>query len=668
MDVRVQLTGAVSLSLHVAEGSTVKQVREALAVLGGGPFSISHDANPIEDDAAVPDTIAVVREARTRPTSAKTLGAGDSHAPKPTAGGPKTPKPTPKAPATRSAPAKALKTPTKDRPAKEKVPAARPPAAAAASAASSSPRQEKPALGGLGGSGGMGRSQQFSRNASSTAGSSPPSARGAATTPELEEARARLLKVTPHEVRKTATIPSPPPAVLALMEHVLLALGSSSKSWETACHELGDMKFMRRVAKIEPALNDRNQRKIEQFLSELPAEDAEEIKKVGGHAAVALHGWLGPLCAAMKTRSDGESVPNSATHESPRVVVKRSSTATRSAEHKPPRALGGSTTPTRSPPDYSNSTEPLAEAVEELKNLKNSDFRELRTLASKEPAKEVMTPLCAMAAAFGKKDPSTDVALRMMLNPAAFTKQLIDAALDPQKQLALGRSEFIAFQRLVNNPALMQPTKETIPALRAITQWVKAVYAFVSKLHKPKGENGTSKPAKQDGKDEEPTPREDPEKGQQQQQQQPPPPQQSDSLPPAPEGTAGEVEPEKPAQEPEPAPAAPAHEEPADPTPPPQEEAAVPPPVATVVPEAVAPAPEVEQAPAAHVDPEPAAATPPPAAHDDDSDTEPTKKDDSESETEETTHDDSSHPPPAAAPAAAQAEAPPADEDDDDTY
>ena len=66
-------------------------------------------------------------------------------------------------------------------------------------------------------------------------------------TPDLEEARLRLSKTTPDEIRKITIIAQPPPALTMLVENMMLTCGASNKSWEAAMRELGDMRFLKKV-------------------------------------------------------------------------------------------------------------------------------------------------------------------------------------------------------------------------------------------------------------------------------------------------------------------------------------------------------------------------------------------------------------------------------------
>eukprot|EP01060_Flectonema_neradi_P033862 TRINITY_DN5792_c0_g1_i1.p1 TRINITY_DN5792_c0_g1~~TRINITY_DN5792_c0_g1_i1.p1 ORF type:complete len:573 (+),score=145.08 TRINITY_DN5792_c0_g1_i1:43-1761(+) len=272
-------------------------------------------------------------------------------------------------------------------------------------------------------------------------------------TPALEEARQRLSKTTPDDIRKITGITQPPPALTLLIENMMLTCGASNKSWEAAMRELGDMRFLNKLCNIEPQFSDRVIRKLENCVY----AGEEVMKKVAGVAGVNLLTWLKALTAACKVAPVAEEKPERhATHE-----------------------------------ESQEEMEKLKQAAAALSEAKNSDFRDFRTYTSTNHTSVpgIALPMAGMQAALGKRDTSMESGLRMTLNPSTLKSLLIDAATDPAKHLTLDRSEFIAFQKIITHmDKNTTPLEKEPAALAAIVQWVKAAYQYSSIKHKSKDE------------------------------------------------------------------------------------------------------------------------------------------------------------------------------------
>eukprot|EP01059_Diplonema_ambulator_P008704 TRINITY_DN18372_c0_g1_i2.p1 TRINITY_DN18372_c0_g1~~TRINITY_DN18372_c0_g1_i2.p1 ORF type:complete len:384 (+),score=135.25 TRINITY_DN18372_c0_g1_i2:462-1613(+) len=244
----------------------------------------------------------------------------------------------------------------------------------------------------------------------------------------------------------------------------MLALGLTHKSWSAMANELSDIRFIKKVCDAEPLFPDRTIRKLEAYT--IPP--LEDLKKIAGPAPVILTTWLQAMIASAKGKKT-ESTTESEREES--------------KKHPAPKEHSKKTSDS---PHSTPDTQPLVRAAEELSNLKNSDFREFRSIGKDKPP-AVVAPLAAMQAALGMKDTSLESALKMIINPSTFVKTLVEAANDPEKHLHLEKSEFLILQKHIHSTAMNQEyTEKSLPALPAISKWAKAAYHYNMAFHKEK--------------------------------------------------------------------------------------------------------------------------------------------------------------------------------------
>eukprot|EP01064_Diplonema_japonicum_P001369 TRINITY_DN10877_c0_g1_i1.p1 TRINITY_DN10877_c0_g1~~TRINITY_DN10877_c0_g1_i1.p1 ORF type:complete len:599 (+),score=168.67 TRINITY_DN10877_c0_g1_i1:40-1836(+) len=460
MDVSVGLTKGVSLALKVQENTTVKEVYEALGVLGCHNVELLSDGFMLADDACVPAAVSIRKKVQlSKVTATKSMTRSSTLRARRTPSTPTVATPT-KNDRKEKAFERPKSTPVKDK-CTEKKKEEKKEADKRKEIEKKEPEKKKKVV-----KAENGKPIRESNKQSTYA----------AIAGDLDDIRARVAKVTAVDIRKIAAIASPNPIVVSLMEHVMLALGLTHKSWDATASELSDIQFLKKLCNAEPNFPDRSLRRLETYMFPTP----EELKKVAGPASVIMMAWLQAMIASAKSK-EKEAKEKESTNE-------KESIHKASKETSFSRSKSSITSIT---PD----TQALDAAADELSSLKNSDFREFRTVGKDKPP-ALVVPLAAMQAALGRKDTSIEAALKMIINPSTFVKLLIDAARDPKRYLKLDKSEFLILQKFINNAGMNQELKSSLVALPPIVNWVKAAYAYAQAFHKEKLKVSSDDPAK----------------------------------------------------------------------------------------------------------------------------------------------------------------------------